>query len=89
MVDRREHVARAGARYRSRRGLMIGVGAEWSAADFDVSASDRSNQGIAPILELMHEGRLRQTGTEADLLARPADAFVRSFLTSHLVGGRP
>ena len=40
-------------------------------------------------ISVLHEGRLRQTGPEADLTAAPADEFVRSFLASHLVvGGR-
>lgn len=64
LLDRTETVSRAGLRLRSRGGFVVGLGAEWSEADFDTPttggpALDRSNSGTAPVLEISNpEGRL-------------------------------
>ncbi len=52
-LDRRERTVRAGLRLRSRRGFWIGVGVERSQVDFDAATDSRSNQGTAPIVEVM------------------------------------
>jgi len=64
LLDRTETVTRAGLRLRSRGGVVVGLGAEWSETDFErprdgAGGADRSNSGTAPVLELSNpEGRL-------------------------------
>ncbi len=42
---------------------------------------------LADRVSIMDRGTLIQTGTEAELTANPANAFVADFLASHVVGG--
>jgi len=63
-LDREERVSRGGVRYRPRGWLAIGVGAERSEVDFTATAvaaaTDRSNSGTSPFLEVELDGnRLR------------------------------
>lgn len=53
LLDREEAVTRAGVRWRPRESWLIGLGAEVSRVDFERDALDRSNEGTAPVLELM------------------------------------
>jgi molybdate transport system ATP-binding protein len=50
--------------------------------DFEDAAALADRVGV------LVEGRLRQMGTPADLVARPADAFVASFTGANLLHGR-
>ncbi|HYU35365.1 MAG TPA: hypothetical protein VEW48_24700 [Thermoanaerobaculia bacterium] len=52
LLDRNDHVLRAGLHWIPRTGWIIGVGAERSRVDFDRAALDSSNEGTAPVLEL-------------------------------------
>ena len=53
--ERDEHVFRAGFRLKLPRGLSIALGAEASEADFDSETYDRSNSGVAPILQAHYD----------------------------------
>jgi len=44
---------------------------------------------LADRVSVIVEGRLRQTGTPGELVARPADPFVASFTGANLLHGRP
>ena len=44
---------------------------------------------LAQEIGVIVDGRLRQTGTAADLVARPADPFVASFTGANLLRGTP
>lgn len=56
-LDRDETVARAGLRYAFRRGVSVGLGAEYSEATFEQVDSLRDNSGTAPLLEIAYSGR--------------------------------
>lgn len=68
LLDRDETLARAGVRWRPRAGWMIGLGAERTRVDFDRQELDSSNEGTAPILELVIDRRQFFLG--ADLAVR-------------------
>lgn len=55
LLDREEVVTRAGVRWRPRESWLIGLGAETSRVDFEADALDRSNEGTAPVLELIFD----------------------------------
>ena len=51
--------------------------------DFEDAAALAGHVGV------LVEGKLRQTGSPADLVAEPADAFVASFTGANLLRGQP
>ena len=51
-LDRDEDVYRAGIRFRSRRGFQLGLALEDSEVVFTDDRFDRSNYGVAPVVEL-------------------------------------
>ncbi|MEE2777170.1 MAG: hypothetical protein VYE73_10485 [Acidobacteriota bacterium] len=53
--ERDEELLRAGFRLELPRGLSIALGVEDSAADFDSSTNDRSNSGVAPLLQFHYD----------------------------------
>lgn len=53
--ERDERVFRAGFRLALPRGLSIALGAEASEADFDSEINNRSNSGVAPILQAHYD----------------------------------
>lgn len=53
LLDRDEQVLRGGLHWYPREGWMVGVGAERSQTDFDRSTLDSSNEGTAPVVELL------------------------------------
>lgn len=55
-LDREERVVRAGLRWRPREAWTIGLGAEFSEADFEPGTLNRSNSGTAPVVEARFEG---------------------------------
>lgn len=71
-LDREEQVVRGGVRWYPRSGWTIGLGAERSQTEFDRSALDSSNEGTAPVLELL-VARSRFF-FRADLAARSLEA---------------
>lgn len=72
LLDRDEQVVRAGVRWYPRTGWTIGVGAERSRTDFDRAALDSSNEGTAPVLELLLDRP--RLFFRADLAARSLEA---------------
>lgn len=71
-LDREERVARAGVRWRPSPGWMLGLGAERSQADFLNESFDSSNEGTAPVLEVLIDRR--RLFFRADLAARSLEA---------------
>lgn len=67
-VDRDETVGRAMARYRPREGFLLGLGAEYSQAEFEEVGSVRDNSGTAPAFEARYLGR--NIGFLADVVGR-------------------
>jgi hypothetical protein len=67
-LDREERVARAGVRWRPSPDFTLGLGAERSQADFDDEDFDSSNEGTAPVLEVMIDRQ--RLFFQADLAAR-------------------
>ncbi len=55
-VNRDERVFRAGVRFPLSGGLELGLGGEYSEADFEDELADRSNSGLSPILTLASSG---------------------------------
>lgn len=79
LLDRSERVVRAGVRWRPRRPVLIGLGAERSEVEFDRSALDRSNVGTAPVVELQIERQrlfVRVDLAFRSLEARQGSSFV-------------
>jgi hypothetical protein len=72
LLDREERVARGGVRWRPRTGWTIGLAVERSEVDFDRAELDSSNEGTAPVLELVVDRR--QLFFSADLAARSLTA---------------
>ncbi len=56
VVDRDEAGARGGVKFELPRGFEIGIGAEYTQAEFEPGISDRSNSGPAAILLLDYDG---------------------------------
>ncbi len=56
LLDREETIQRVGVRYKSPRGLTIGVGAEDSETEFEITNSLRSNSGTSPLVQLQYVG---------------------------------
>lgn len=71
-LDREEQVVRAGVRWYPRSGWTIGLGAESTQTEFERTALDSSNEGTAPVLELLID-RTRFF-FRADLAARSLEA---------------
>ena len=80
LLDRDETLVRAGVRWRPRAGWMVGLGAERSRVDFYRPELDSSNEGTAPILELVIDRR--QLYFSADLAARSLTAREGSRFTA-------
>jgi hypothetical protein len=55
-LDRDEMVARLGAGYRFSSGLRLGLGIEYSEADFTLDPAGRSNTSFGPLLEIAYDG---------------------------------
>jgi hypothetical protein len=56
VVDRDETGARGGVKFELPRGFEIGIGAEYTQADFEPGISDRSNSGPAAVLLFDYAG---------------------------------
>jgi hypothetical protein len=87
-LDRDETILRAGLRWRTRGGWLVGIGVEESEVDFLAGRNDRSNSGTAPILEVLkEEGRtvlglelaFRSLEPEGDATFLPYDGVTGSF----------
>jgi hypothetical protein len=72
LLDREERVARVGLRWRRKDGLAVGLGVERSEVDFEKSALDRSNSGIAPVVEVLYDRP--RLFVQADVAARSLEA---------------
>lgn len=55
VTDREENEAQLGLRYRSGRGLMVGLLYASSETNFDSNRLDRSNSGDSPVLEILYD----------------------------------
>ena len=55
-VDRDETVGRSMIRYRPREGFVLGLGAEYSQAEFDEIGNVRDNDGTGPAFEMRYLG---------------------------------
>jgi hypothetical protein len=72
LLDREERVVRGGVRWYPRSGWALGLGAESSRTEFDRAALDSSNEGTAPVLELLIDRS--RFFFRADLAARSLEA---------------
>ncbi len=89
-LDREESIARLGVAYRFPSELRIGIGAEYSEADFPVDPAGRSNTTFGPLLEIDYDtGRVDLTATavlrKVDFDAARSDS--RSELTGSIHAG--
>jgi hypothetical protein len=78
--ERDEDVFRAGLRLTLPRGLSIALGAEASEADFESETVDRSNSGVAPILQAHYDAHpfyFDLSLALRDLEPEPGSIFVR------------
>jgi hypothetical protein len=78
--ERDEDVFRAGLRLALPRGLSIALGAEASEADFESETVDRSNSGVAPILQAHYDAHpfyFDLSLSLRDLEPEPGSIFVR------------
>lgn len=71
-LDREERIVRGGVRWRPHSDWTIGLGVEKSQVDFLKEGLDSSNEGIAPVLEVLVDRR--RFLVRADLAARSLEA---------------
>jgi hypothetical protein len=79
LLDRKEKALRGGFRWRPLPGWMFGVGAERTQTDFDRPALDTSNEGTAPVFEMLidrHRFFLEVDTAARSLKAHGASRFV-------------